>query len=204
LCGPHTIQGALVPLKGAAPISYNFTSSNYDRKTGLESPSTSVNAYIDTGFDSKSVGLDDIHIATYASSIPFGSFGNIMGDITDSNSRMTLFRSTLGLGSYCRATNPDGYFSTGFDYTNNLLGITRASSTTFNMRATSTNNSFTRGSRATTTASNIYVYTRNLGGASNTPIGMTRLQFYSCGRNVDLQKIENRISQYVSAVSLLP
>jgi len=34
-CGPRTLQGALVPLKGATPTNNGFTSQNYSRKAGL-------------------------------------------------------------------------------------------------------------------------------------------------------------------------
>ena len=38
-CGPRTLAGALVPLKGTAPTNNGFLSSNYNRKTGLGDPS---------------------------------------------------------------------------------------------------------------------------------------------------------------------
>lgn len=34
-CGPRTLAGALVPLKGTAPTNNGFVSGNYNRKTGL-------------------------------------------------------------------------------------------------------------------------------------------------------------------------
>lgn len=35
LAGARTLNGALVPLRGNAPTSFNFVSGDYDRKTGL-------------------------------------------------------------------------------------------------------------------------------------------------------------------------
>ena len=36
LAGARTLNGALVPLKGAAPTNFNFVSEDYNRKTGLK------------------------------------------------------------------------------------------------------------------------------------------------------------------------
>ena len=38
-CGPRTLAGALVPLKGIAPTNNGFLSGDYNRKTGLGDPS---------------------------------------------------------------------------------------------------------------------------------------------------------------------
>jgi hypothetical protein len=49
-CGPRTLAGALVPLKGAVPTNAggNFTSTHYNRKTGLGKASN-ANAYLNSG-----------------------------------------------------------------------------------------------------------------------------------------------------------
>ena len=38
-CGPRTLTGALIPLKGTSPTNNGFLTGDYNRKTGLGDPS---------------------------------------------------------------------------------------------------------------------------------------------------------------------
>ena len=62
LGGARTLSGALIPLKGSAPINYNFTDTDYKR-SGLKG--NGKDKYIDTQFKYNSVPRNDRHHGVY-------------------------------------------------------------------------------------------------------------------------------------------
>jgi len=75
LCGPRTLAGALVPIKGVAPtnVGGNFTTSNYSRTTGLGKASNS-NAYLNSNIPVSALQSTDHALFGY------GNFASISGD----------------------------------------------------------------------------------------------------------------------------
>ncbi len=70
-CGPRTLAGALVPLKGADPANVGFSSGDYNRKTGLTGSGTK---YLNSN-----VLQDSLLIATHALAW-YGSITESTGD----------------------------------------------------------------------------------------------------------------------------
>ena len=68
LCGPRTLAGALVPLRGAAPTAYGgWASGDYDRSTGMKGNGFSL--YLDSNRAGNADAQDDRHWAIYLSLI---------------------------------------------------------------------------------------------------------------------------------------
>jgi hypothetical protein len=66
LCGPRTLQGALIPLKGVAPTNVNFVSANYARKNGLGAASN-TSKYLNSNVDNNSLPQTSQAIFGYGS-----------------------------------------------------------------------------------------------------------------------------------------
>jgi hypothetical protein len=65
LAGARTLSGALIPLKGPAPTSFNFTLSDYTRFGGLSGDGSTK--YIDTNIPFQSRPLRNSHYSVYMS-----------------------------------------------------------------------------------------------------------------------------------------
>jgi hypothetical protein len=63
LAGARTLTGALVPLVGAAPTSFNFVDGDYDRKTGLAGDGSTK--YLDSNRSNSADGQNNQHVAVY-------------------------------------------------------------------------------------------------------------------------------------------
>jgi hypothetical protein len=65
-CGPRTLAGALVPLKGTAPTNNGFVSGDYNRKTGLGDTSN-TSKWLNSNVLQNSLGASSHALAWYGS-----------------------------------------------------------------------------------------------------------------------------------------
>lgn len=100
MCGARTLAGALVPMKGVAPTSHNFTAGDYNRKTGLLSDGTTK--YLDTNVNANSNGQSTASflMGTWLTQRPEGNVGSniyVMGN-TPATGRCGLrYRTTSNI-----------------------------------------------------------------------------------------------------------
>jgi hypothetical protein len=64
LAGARTLNGALTPLVGTAPTSFNFVSGDYNRKTGLVGDGSTK--YLDSNRNNNADPQNSKHLAIYA------------------------------------------------------------------------------------------------------------------------------------------
>jgi hypothetical protein len=148
-CGPRTLTGALVPLKGANPtnVGGNFTTSNYNRKNGLGKASN-TNAYLDTGVASNAVSSSSHALFAYGSITYPGSPANvsIMGAYDGSNGY-----SIISLDEWNYYGGPIVVIGRAF-----RSGMVATADSIPQSTSTATVNSFI-GSRTSATSANLYL-----------------------------------------------
>jgi hypothetical protein len=71
LAGARTLAGALVPLAGTAPTSFNFVDGDYNRKTGLVGNESTK--YLNANRNATADPQNSRHFSVYASNVSTGS-----------------------------------------------------------------------------------------------------------------------------------
>ena len=196
LAGARTLNGALVPLVGTAPMNYNFVAGDYDRETGLLGDASTK--YLDSTRNNNADPQDNKHLAIYKSVAPVTNNTKYIGAQTTtplaSESRIAdnVGNLTFSLNSPFATSSPYNFNQLGF------MGTSRASSSSFSYRA----NSITTTSALNSNANidlDIFIFGRNLNGSLNQPTD-ARLSFYSIGESLDLAKLDTRVSALITAI----
>jgi hypothetical protein len=197
LAGARTLSGILIPLVGSAPSSTGFTSGDYGRKTGLVGDGSAK--FIDTNRsstadpqDNQSMGVE-VHAAATGSGAYIGSGGGAATGTThfgvDFSSNFAFFRSRANT----TITISGAQTATG------LIGVSRASPTTFSSRVNGSTQSNTVTSQ-TTAAGNVYVFGRNVSNAIGSATN-PRLRFYWVGESLSLALLNSRVTTLLSAIA---
>lgn len=197
LCGPRTLNGALVPLKGTAPTNNNFVSSDYNRETGLKGDGSSK--YIDTNRNYSTDPQNNQHMCVYISS--FDTKPQASGSTAYIGSGTSTGGGIIGKdGSnnriYFRHQNITTY-TTGLDVSTvtGLLGSYRNNSSDYTIRINGKNLLYSQSSQAPLNA-NIFLF------AIPGPLFYTngRLSFYSIGEALDLRLLEQCVERFNSSL----
>lgn len=220
LAAAKTLSGALVPLKGTAPTNYNFISGDYNRVSGLKGDGFSK--YLDSNRPSNAGIWNNKHISVYVTNTGEWSAAryrqNLIGAEYKSGVAFrfnNLRTQTLSNGSVTldyfidSAVNPANIISFGAPAGYNLIGANRFGFTGIDYIITSGNEiktgvDYTVFSRGTGDANiNMFVFRRNYNpssywGAESTGYTNARLSFYSMGDNLDLYKLNLRVSGLMS------
>jgi len=189
LCGPRTLAGALVPLRGAAPTAYGFVDGDFDRQ-GLTGDGTS---YLDSNRANNADPQDSKHFAVYAATAT-SAFGVYVGSQFDSviyrsGSPDLLTRINRGT-PFTAVSGAAG--ATGFLAANRpSLGVTQA-------RAAGT--TVTENLDAVRYISDNALIFATVSSGVVTAISDASLAFYSIGSSLDLAKLDSHISDYVTAI----
>lgn len=197
LAGPKTLNGTLVPLAGTAPTNINFTSSDYNRKTGLKGDGSTK--YLNSNRANNADPQDSKHVAAYLTESPTKDATRSMIAVDTTISNLFLGTTTTSLtfrinhGSITPTSIVDANLILG------LFGGSRNSSSNVNTRYNQNNGTLANTSTVPS-SSDIYIFSRQaLINYSN-----ARIAFYSIGEDIDLEKLENRVKTYVNALSNLP
>ena len=185
LAGARTLEGALVPLVGAAPTNVNFVSGDYNRKTGLVGNGSTK--YLNSNRASNADPQDSIHQSCFVSDLP------------------TVNLVFMGVGT--TAANSTNMFSTGhrnrstavFDWTasTGLIATSRASSSSYSARNNQATTSHTISSNAADSFAH-FIFARNNSESVNQPTNC-RLAFYSIGESLDLALLDARVTDLINA-----
>ena len=189
LCGPRTLAGALVPLKGDAPTAYGFVAGDHFRDTGLKGDGTS---YLDSNRSGVADARNDHHIAFYSTSA-----GGATYPIGVRYGVAPTYYTIAGYDFYSRSASPGTGVST---VASGTYGLSRANGTSFNwIRASGSVSSAASVSQEVSGNDNHFVFALNAAGSA---VGTTSatLAFYSIGSSIDLTKLDSHISDYVTAI----
>lgn len=194
LAGARTLSGALVPLLGPAPTNNNLVSGDYNRKNGCLG--NGANKYINTNYNSSSLGQNDFHNAIYCSELPSSSTV-LIGANSGSSSELIIGNTSSNAASFrCRDA------TTRAMSLNNAIGFRGASRSvagSYTVTMSSTTQSITGSSTGTSNRTH-YVLAQNNSGA---PASFTnaRLSFYSIGSSLNLALLDSRVTTLINAIA---
>jgi hypothetical protein len=191
LAGARTRLGALTPLVGTAPISFNFVDANYNRKTGLVGDGSTK--YLASNRANSADPQNNNHNAVYASTAPSGGVNQTIIGSTTSNGGNALQTSSSNSSYFVRNRNGTGA-ATGVTVSGSagFLGVSRSTSSGFTFRAKGiTSSEITSASQAPTGDIDVF---RTLTVYTN-----ARLAFYSIGESLDLAKLDARVTALITA-----
>lgn len=213
LAGAKTLDGCLVPLKGAAPTKYNFISTDYNRSTGLLSNAS--NKYLNTNRAHNADPQDNFHLAVYhhSSTVPKDSTGRyligarspslsgsaiglVISPSSSERSSISAARSSFNLRSLLAIGDS---FSAGF------LAVTRNNSSIYTLRAAESpfTSNVTANSSSPDGNTNYLVFgLANLSNTLNSRLS-ARISFYSIGEGLDSNLLRIRVETLMSAFSTL-
>jgi hypothetical protein len=190
LAGARTRIGALTPLVGAAPTSFNFVDGDYNRKTGLVGDGSTK--YLNSNYAIPVSNSANLHVGGFYSVLPTTGLG-ATGAFRLPNNRGTY----LGIGSV-QAYNSGPGFTPGNTTATGFRGISRASSANYFYRSAATLETVISNSVvATHESQGVFAVTREGGtvdGYSN-----HRLAFYSIGESLDLALLDARVTDLINA-----
>jgi len=192
LVGARTLEGALVPLVGAAPTNFNFASGDYNRKTGLVGDGSTK--YLNSNRNSNADPQNSYHLSIYASSagatgairMYIGGRISVANDIyRDSSTLVLRNRGDLGV-IFASQGSASGFIGHTRSNASNVL--TRVSGSSLTTAITS----------SVPDAAPVFVFARSSGGVLNSPTD-ARLAFYSIGESLDLALLDARVTDLINA-----
>ena len=192
------LNGALYPLKGAAPTNVNFVSGDYNRETGLVGDGSTK--YLNSNRNNNADPQTNRHLAAYVSTLPsqvshiISARGQDVGEI--GGSRIEL--SATGVPNYQLSINLSTTTAIGSSGIG-LYGVTRNSSSTITARSAQVSNSASQGS-TTPSSINYGVQARIQPNGTVNAYSNARLAFYSIGESLDLAKLDTRVSNLMTAI----
>jgi hypothetical protein len=186
LAGARTLSGALQPLVGTAPTSFNFVSGDYNRKTGLKGDGSTK--YLDSNRNNNADPQDSQHLSVYASTALADNSRYIGSGATTGSSTLGLATPNIGFRSR-NSTN----FDTGVAITPGLLAINRASGSTVTSRIGGTNRPHSQTSNAPANET-IEVFRGAIAPTAS------RFAFYSIGESLDLALLDTRVSALIATI----
>jgi hypothetical protein len=191
LAGARTRLGALTPLVGTAPTSFNFVDGDYNRKTGLVGNGSTK--YLDSSRNNNADPQNSQHMCVYPATI----------NTTDTD-RFYIGTGVTGTGATYILTRPtdavvrnrSANASTGLTRgaANALIGINRSASASFVYRQSGSSLSVPRTSE-TPAVGNVFIYQSNGFPAFSN----ARLAFYSIGESLDLALLDARVTDLINA-----
>jgi hypothetical protein len=189
LAGARTRLGALTPLVGAAPTSFNFVDGDYNRKTGLGGDGSTK--YLDSNRNNNADPQNSNHNAAYVTTV--GTAVRTLLGAADSSSAGSganqLASDGLTRSRSSTSQSAIAVVSPG------LFGHSRAASGSYTIRI-SGNNEIKSQSSATPLSANVLVFRRQ----GNAPAySNARLAFYSIGESLDLALLDTRVTTLVNA-----
>jgi hypothetical protein len=189
LAGARTLTGALVPLVGTAPTNNNFVSGDYNRETGLVGDGSS-------GVGTKYLNSNRAHTTDPQNSFHVSAFVSTVGTFLIAGAGDSTGRSSLGETSVRLRSNTSSAAGATCS-ANTFTGGSRSSSTAVTRRVNGATVSESITSE-TPAAGNIFVFARNNSGTLDF-YASHRLAFYSIGESLDLALLDARVTTLINA-----
>jgi hypothetical protein len=195
LAGARTLNGALVPLVGAAPTNFNFVSGDYNRKTGLVGDGSTkyLNSNRANNADPQNINHNSVWISNLGSVTNQSMMGANDSQGAGSGSNL-LFKS--GSNTFTRSRSATG--TTGGSISVGIFGISRSSSTSYVVRNNAANSTVSVSSDGNQ-SNNVLIF-RRLGTGSVPSYSDARFSFYSIGESLDLAALDTRVSALMNAL----
>ena len=182
LAGARTLNGALVPLVGAAPTNVGpFVSGDYNRKTGLVGAAGKT---LNSNRNNNADPQNSKHLGVYATTITTAlnqsyaatSFGNGFTSLNTLNATTVNFNINANTGAVSAP---------------NVIGFLGANRPANDIQQARTNNATVQNTQASQTPRNENIVLFN-------GVAM-RLAFYSIGESLDLALLDARVTDLINA-----
>jgi hypothetical protein len=187
LAGARTRLGALTPLVGTAPTSFNFVDGDYNRKTGLVGNGSTK--YLDSNRNNNADPQDSKHVSVYVSQLGTGA---LLGSGPGGGANGVTQLREAGLQYRCRNNETTTEFIVG-TRVSGLFGNSRSSSSFYLVRNGTTNTV----SNASVAPNNANIVIFNI--ASLSLFTTARIAFYSIGESLDLALLDARVTDLINA-----
>ena len=200
LAGARTLDGALVPLVGAAPTNFNFVSSDYNRETGLLGNS---GKYLNSNRKTNQQPQNSLHLSGYLTSPRSANSAIIAASkgVSQSYSSILVGSSWAFWNNGTDNSDPStGIYASSISLNSiGFIASSRASSASFDIRGQGVNQAVARTSVAPSDL-DLYVFARNNNGTADFTTTNFRLAFYSIGESLDLAALDTRVSTLITAI----
>jgi hypothetical protein len=181
MAGAQTLQGALVPLVGAAPTREGTEGGwSYNRKTGLVGNGTDNR--LDSNRNNNADPQDSNHNAVYQT---VGGAGQRIG-----SDLLATGNNAISNTNHSNRTSTVGIFTAA----NGLIAHSRSSSADYTFRNNASSSTITQSSQTPNNA-NIRLFQFS----GTTGFGTHRLAFYSIGESLDLALLDARVTALINA-----
>jgi hypothetical protein len=195
LAGARTLTGALTPLVGTAPTSFNFVDGDYDRKTGLGQQGSS-SKWLDSNYlNNADSRQNNNHQAVFTHSYSTSAF--LLGDSFNTGGNSALSTGGTNVGA---TRNMQSAPSTPVDaalQNGKLFGSARQASGSYIARVNGSGYTVSQASSAPTPHT---IGLFRLSQTSDFASTSARIQFYSIGNFLDLALLDTRVSTLISAI----
>jgi hypothetical protein len=190
LAGPRTLNGALVPLIGVGPTSFNFVSGDYDMKTGLKGDAATK--YLNTNRNGDAEAQNNNSYWVFETESPSVA-SLVMGNSGNAGTAGQILIQRAGMSISTRNKTGTATSSSESD-TNNLIGIYRNNSSNYQV-VTGQNTTQINIASNGNLADFMRVFSRN-----NVNFSDARLSAYGIGDAFDLRILDNRLKTYMAAI----
>ena len=191
LSGARTLAGALVPLVGTAPTSFNFVDGDYNRKTGLVGNGTTK--YLNSNRNNNADPQNSKHVSVYINTV--GSLGFIGSGAGGAAGITQLYSS--GPSYLTRNNQTSGVANSIGAAATGLFGTSRNSGTSYAARLGGVQ---TTVNVISDTPNNANFFVFNL--PTLTYFTTARLAFYSIGESLDLALLDARVTDLINAFAV--
>lgn len=221
ISGARTLSGALIPLKGTAPTSTRFISSDYNRRTGLKSNGNSngalpsfTNKFLDTNVPCSINGPFDalLHGSFYLtekSTTPAGVYMSTGTDISEPTGMHFIIGYTAlnQVFNRVRVYNSFSTTTTQNIHLTGFIGATRSGSSSFFIRGNNITEQIFLVQTSTLPSTTYKLFSEQclasgcgpyIGGTINSVLA--RIAFYSLGNDVGsngLTNLNNRVKSLI-------
>jgi hypothetical protein len=196
LAGARTLNGALVPLAGAAPTNFNFVSGDYNRKTGLVGNGSTK--YLNSNQSLINLPVANCGFGVYCTQAATATSAYLSSNATSGQDFVQILplitpQTTIAFASRNDNTQQSAAgtaSSTGF------IGSTRSSLASYQFRVASTNTTQSISALAARDTQ-VLLFARNQSPV--TFLSNARLAFYSIGESLDLALLDARVTALINA-----
>jgi hypothetical protein len=196
LAGARTRLGALTPLVGTAPTSFNFVDGDYNRKTGLVGNGSTK--YLNSNRNNNADPQDNSHLSVWVTTAP-------------PEATTQAYIGAAGIGANQINTFPNSPFpivfrqrtASAYQHSKTraalgLIGASRSNSSNYIARADGASETATFASE-TPLSVKVLVFARNSDASVPGVYTDARLAFYSIGESLDLALLDARVTDLINA-----
>jgi hypothetical protein len=200
LAGARTRLGALTPLVGTAPTSFNFVDGDYNRKTGLVGNGSTK--FLDSNRAGNADPQNSRHLSVFATSLETGrsnpAFIGNASSTFNGRSFLTSANNTTPrtIQSSCGNSGATTSPNLGLNLQPGLVGASRSQSASYQVRFNLTNQTISQASE-TISLGATWVFARPNGAPDNH--SAHRLAFYSIGESLNLALLDARVTDLINA-----